>query len=83
MGFLAMQVYLGRGIQGKFQTASDQMSDQYGQGVSDVTEHSEASAGTVELNLPGLGAPNTFIWARGSYSSNSDRGVESLDQTWP
>lgn len=83
LGFIAIQLYVARGMQGRFQTTSDQMSDQYGHGVSDVSEHSQASAGTLEVDLPGLGAPNTIIWTRGSSSSNSNRGVAGLDENWP
>ncbi|MCF7907283.1 MAG: hypothetical protein K9L86_00180 [Candidatus Omnitrophica bacterium] len=83
MGFLGIQVYLARGVQGKFQETTDQMADQYGHGVSDVQEHSQASTSVWELTFPGWGSPTTKTWTDGSYSSTSKRGVASLDKNWP
>lgn len=83
MVFLSMQVYLKRGMQGRFQAATDQMSDQYGHGVSDVHETSSASTSMWEITIPGWGSPTTYTWTHGGYSSTSKRNVESLDKNWP
>ena len=83
IGFLGIQTYLTRGVQGKLQTATDQMSDQYGHGVSDVREHSQALADVWEITFPGWGSPTTRTLTNGSSFSTSDRGVACLDETWP
>lgn len=81
--FLAIQTYLARGMQGHFQTATDQMSDQYGQGVSNVHEHSQADARVWEITFPGFGSPTTKTYTKGSSDSSSTRKVSSLDKNWP
>ena len=84
VAFLAMQVYLARGMQGRFQEASDEISHQYGHGVSEVDERNHDESRTLTLTLPGFrGAPWTFIRSRGTTSSDYDWGVASLEETWP
>jgi len=93
MAFLAIQVYLARAIQGKFQESSDQVFDQYGRGTDPIKRPTQEAADKLdqahtqnrvfEITIPGLGSPKTFIRTRGSFSQATQEGAISLEQTRP
>jgi len=78
--FIAIQAYLKRSMQGQLQAAADQLAEQYAYTLTRGNEHFESVTKTIEWNLPG---PFTIIRVpEASYSSNSERHIRPLDETW-
>ncbi len=80
--FLAMQVYLKRGMQGQMVAGSDQIADQYGYGLTNSHEHYETHASEFEMDTAGINNPTKFTWEWGDYQSTSDRSLKPIGQTW-
>ncbi len=80
--FLGIGAYVIRAMQGQSQATGDQMADQYAHGLNNGREHFSSRTSTFELSTPGWSHPVSITFVGGSYSSQSERNLRPLDETW-
>jgi hypothetical protein len=75
-GFIGVQVYFKRSMQGQYQQAIDKLGTQYAVGLTEGRTHVTSEIRTTIWNLPG---PADVIKTKGSFEFNHKRAVMSLD----
>ncbi|MFH1771300.1 MAG: hypothetical protein ABH872_00615 [Candidatus Omnitrophota bacterium] len=77
---LGAGAYIKRAMQGQLQATSDQMADQYANGLTDLHEQFTSESRTAQVKWPG---PLDTARSKGSFSARSERKSRPLDETQP
>lgn len=75
---LTMQNYLKRGVQGKIQATSDQISEPYDYGFTAGHERFNSSTHSFEFTTAGWNHPTTVTHTEGDYNSHNRHSFRPL-----